>query len=94
MQSQVSLPRPPPWATCTAMPVSPAYLPDPQFNKLGPEFAEPVEPASFPRTISRFRNDRAAAGVGLDTLTDAEWRDAFALFKPLPDNLPARLATR
>ena len=77
-----------------AMPVSPAYRPDPQFQTLGPEFAEAVEPAAFPQTISRFRNDRVAARIGLDTLTEAEWRDAFALFKPLPGNLPRPLATR
>jgi uncharacterized protein YdiU (UPF0061 family) len=32
--------------------------------------------------------------VGLDTLTPAEWEAAFARFEPLPDNLPAPLATR
>ena len=76
------------------MPVSPAYRPDPQYMKLGPDFADPVAPADFPTTILRARNDRAAASVGLDTLTDAEWLEHFGRFKPLPDNQPGPLAMR
>ncbi|MFZ0270161.1 protein adenylyltransferase SelO [Caulobacter sp.] len=76
------------------MPISTAYRPDPVFMRLGPEFADPVAPADFPRTILRFRNDRAAADVGLDGLTDAEWLEHFARFSPLPDNQPGPLAMR
>ena len=76
------------------MPVSSAYRPDPRFMRLGPEFADPVAPADFPQTILRYRNDRWAAKVGLDTLTDAEWIAAFARFQPLPDNQPGPLALR
>ena len=76
------------------MPVSPAYRPDPRFMRLGPEFADPVRPAAFPEAILRFRNDRWAAKVGLDTLSDDEWRAAFARFEPLPDNQPGPLAMR
>jgi uncharacterized protein YdiU (UPF0061 family) len=76
------------------MPVSPAYRPDPEFPKLGPEFADPVAPADFPQTVLRFRNDRAAATVGLDTLTDAEWIAHFGRFEPLPDNISPPLAQR
>lgn len=76
------------------MPVSPAYRPDPQFMVLGDEFAVPVEPAAFPKETLRFRNQRAAATVGLDTLTDGEWLAAFARFEALPDNQPAPLAMR
>jgi uncharacterized protein YdiU (UPF0061 family) len=76
------------------MPVSSAYRPDPLFMKLGPEFADEVEPAAFPQSIIRFRNDRAAATIGLETLTDAEWLAHFARFEPLPDNQPRPLATR
>ncbi len=75
------------------MPVSRAYRPDPQFAQLGPEFADPVAPAAFPQTILHYRNDRAAARVGLDTLDAAEFQDAFARFKPLPGQ-PGPLATR
>src|SRR5579872_1121396 len=77
-----------------AMPVSPAYQPDPQFPTLGGEFADPVKAADFPATILRFRNDRAAETVGLDTLADAEWIAHFGRFEPLPGNLPEPLALR
>ncbi len=59
---------------------------------LGPGFHEPVEPARFPRTILRWRNDRAAATVGLDELSDAAWLAHFARFEPLPDSLRRPLA--
>lgn len=61
---------------------------------LGPEFADSVRPASFPRSIIRFRNDRAAATVGLDGLTDEEWVAHFARFDPLPNNQGEPLAMR
>jgi uncharacterized protein YdiU (UPF0061 family) len=76
------------------MPLSSSYLPDPQYARLGAEFADPVTPALFPEQIIRFRNDRAAATVGLADLTDAEWRSAFAAFEPLADNQPQPLAMR
>lgn len=76
------------------MPVSAAYRPDPRIDRLGPEFGDPVQAAAFPQSILRFRNDRAAAGVGLDTLTDAEWIAHFGRFEPLPGNLDPPLALR
>ncbi|HEY9218683.1 MAG TPA: YdiU family protein [Phenylobacterium sp.] len=77
------------------MPVNPAtYRPEPHFHELGPEFADPVAAADFPQTILRFRNDRAAATVGLETLTDAEWIAHFGRFQQMPDNLPTPLAQR
>ena len=76
------------------MPVSPAYRPDPRYPQLGPEFADPVQAEVFPRTALRFRNDRAAATVGLDTLTDAEWVAHFGRFEPLPANIDPPLAQR
>src|SRR6201996_9232457 len=76
------------------MPVSPAYRPDPRYPALGPEFADPVRAEAFPQAILRFRNDRAAAAVGLDTLTDAEWIAHFGRFEPLPGNLDPPLAQR
>ncbi len=66
----------------------------PPYLRLGPGFADVVTPARFPREILRFRNQRAAGTVGLDTLTEPEWRAAFARFAPLPGNLPAPLALR
>ena len=60
------------------MPVDDAYRPDPRFEALGPEFADPVAPADFPETLLRFRNDRAAATVGLEGLTNEEWLAHFS----------------
>ena len=48
----------------------------------------------FPQTILRFRNDRAAASVGLDGLSDDEWIAHFGRFEPLPGNLDPPLAQR
>jgi uncharacterized protein YdiU (UPF0061 family) len=76
------------------MPVSDTYRPDPQYPALGAEFADPVAAADFPQTILRFRNDRAAATVGLDTLTDEEWVAHFGRFQPLPGNIDPPLAQR
>jgi uncharacterized protein YdiU (UPF0061 family) len=76
------------------MPVSPSYSPDPRFMTLGPEFADPVAPAEFPRADLRFRNDRWATRIGLETLSPEEWTGAFARFEPLPDNQPHPLALR
>ena len=76
------------------MSLSPAYRPDPRFQALGRDFADPVEAADFPETILRFRNDRAAASVGLEGLSDAEWIGHFGRFAPLPDNQPIPLAMR
>ena len=75
------------------MPVSPAYRPDPCFVDLGPEFGDPVQAADFPQTILRVRNDRAAATVGLETLSDDEWRAHFGRFEPLPGQ-PGPIAMR
>ena len=76
------------------MTVSPAYRPDPKFMALGRDFSDPVDPADFPMTRLRFRNDRAAATVGLETLSDDEWIAAFGRFEPLPGNQPQPLAMR
>ncbi|MBL8772491.1 MAG: YdiU family protein [Phenylobacterium sp.] len=76
------------------MPPSSAYRPDPQFPALGGEFADPVRAADFPQAILRYRNDRAAATVGLDSLTDAEWLAHFGRFEPLPGNIDPPLAQR
>lgn len=75
------------------MPVSPAYRPDPRFFDLGPDYSDAVKAADFPQTILRFRNDRAAAEVGLETLTDEEWIAAFGRFDPLPGQ-PGPVAMR
>ena len=81
------------------MPVSADYRPDPRFQALwstplGAEFGDAVAPASFPAQVIRHRNDRAAASVGLATLSDEEWRAHFARFEPLPENQAQPLAMR
>ena len=56
--------------------------------------ADPVDAADFPQTRLRFRNDRAAGEIGLDTLSDDDWLRHFGRFAPLPGNLPQPLALR
>jgi uncharacterized protein YdiU (UPF0061 family) len=53
-----------------------------------------VRAEAFPERILRFRNQRAAASIGLDGLTDAEWVAHFGRFEPLPGNLDPPLALR
>ncbi|ODS59863.1 MAG: selenoprotein O [Erythrobacter sp. SCN 68-10] len=50
--------------------------------------------ADFPETRLRWRNDRAAASVGLAGLDDEAWARHFGRFAPLPDNLPQPLALK
>jgi uncharacterized protein YdiU (UPF0061 family) len=77
------------------MPTHPqAYRPEATLLTLGDRFYDPVTAADFPETLLRFRNDRAAAEIGLDTLDDAEWVQAFGRFVPLPGTLPQPLALR
>ena len=76
------------------MPVSAAYRPEPHVQDLGPAFFDPVAAADFPLTTLRFRNDRAAATIGLGELTDDEWVAHFGRFEPLPGQLSAPLAMR
>lgn len=71
-----------------------SYRPDSRFAALGREFADPVYAADFPKAILRFRNQRAAAEVGLADLSDEAWIAHFAGFEPLPDNQAQPLAMR
>ena len=70
------------------------YRPEQAILALGDAFYDRVEAADFPETRLRFRNDRAAARVGLDRLSDAEWTRHFGRFAPLPDTLQTPLALR
>ena len=70
------------------------YRPADEIIALQPDFADPVAGASFPQTILRFRNDRAAATIGLERLSDEDWLRHFGRFDPLPDTLPRPLALR
>ena len=71
-----------------------ACQPETAILDLGDAFYDPVAAADFPQTILRFRNDRAAAQVGLDGLDDAAWIAHFGRFQPLPGSLTAPLALR
>lgn len=77
-----------------AEPQAAEYRPDPVLLDMAGWIADPVEPASFPATQLRFRNDRAARSVGLADLSDSEWARHFGRFAPLPGNLPQPLALR
>ena len=70
------------------------YRPDTPILALADWLADPVEAADFPETRLRFRNDRWAAAVGLEGLSEEEWLAHFGRFRPLGDNLPQPLALR
>ena len=60
------------------------YRPDPQIASLGAQIGDPAQPANFPETILRFRNDRWAETIGLADYDDATWIRHFGRFEPLP----------
>lgn len=70
------------------------YRPDPAITELADWLGSEVEPANFPETRIRFRNQRAAHSIGLDTLSDADWARHFGRFEPLEGNLPKPLALK
>jgi serine/tyrosine/threonine adenylyltransferase len=72
----------------------PAYRPDPRFAALGPDFADVVAPADFPKAEARFWNGRWARELGLDGLGAQAQQRHFHRFEPLPDNQAAPLAIR
>ncbi|WP_267414759.1 protein adenylyltransferase SelO family protein, partial [Sphingomonas sp. GC_Shp_4] len=77
------------------MPFSPqAYRPATALLDLGGDFYDPVQAADFSETRLRFRNDAAAAEIGVGTLDDDEWIAHFGRFHPLPGSLPQPLALR
>ena len=71
-----------------------AFRPARAILALGAEFYDTVAPAAFPQHILRFRNDRAAAEIGLQGLSEANWVRHFGYFDPLPGSLDAPLALR
>jgi len=76
------------------MPLAKSYRPDPAFLSLGQGYGDPVEAANFPKTILRYRNDRAAKDIGLHKLDDQEWLAHFGRFEPLSGNLMEPIAQR
>ncbi|SOB87590.1 Uncharacterized conserved protein YdiU, UPF0061 family [Sphingomonas guangdongensis] len=61
---------------------------------LGDAFYDPVAAADFPQAIMRFRNDRAAAEIGVDELNDDAWVRHFGRFEPILGSLGEPLALR
>ncbi len=70
------------------------FRPEQTHAALGAAFFDPVRPAAFPQTRLRFRNDRWAARIGLEGLSDADWIGHFGRFEPLPGSFPEPLALR
>jgi len=62
--------------------------------ELGEGYYDKVRAATFPQHILRYRNQRAAASVGLDGLTDEEWIAHFGRFEPLAGSFAEPLALR
>lgn len=71
-----------------------SYKGDPAITAIADWLGSPVKAADFPETRVRFRNDRAASTVGLQSLTDEEWAKHFGRFEPLAGNLPQPLALK
>ena len=57
----------------TSIPQPAPYAPATDIAAIADFLGDPVAAADFPETKLRFRNDRWAATVGLDKLSDAEW---------------------
>lgn len=78
----------------SAFPQAPHFRPARAIDEVADFLADPVKAADFPRTLLRFRNDRAADEVGLADLDDAQWAAHFGRFEPLPGSMPEPLALR
>lgn len=70
------------------------FKPEHVIDEVADFLADPVAAAQFPEHRLRFRNDRAAAEVALDALSDEDWVAHFGRFEPLPGSLPQPLALR
>ncbi len=78
----------------TAIPQAAPYVPATDIAEVADFLGDPVTAADFPETRLRFRNDRWAAAVGLDGLSDEQWIDHFGRFTPLAGSLSHPLALR
>lgn len=76
------------------LPQDAIYRASPRILALAEWIGDPVQAADFPEARLRWRNDRAAADVGLGSLTDDEWVRHFGRFDALPGNMPQPLALR
>ena len=59
---------------------------------LGGDFFVPVSPAQMPKTILRYRNQTAAARLGLAEMSDDAWCQHFGHFKPFEGSFQKPLA--
>jgi uncharacterized protein YdiU (UPF0061 family) len=71
-----------------------SFKPSRNHELLGDAFFDRVEPAPFPQTILRHRDQRWARRVGLDQLSDEHWLRHFGRFEPLAQSFPQPLALR
>ncbi|WP_172121968.1 MULTISPECIES: protein adenylyltransferase SelO [unclassified Devosia] len=70
------------------------FQPAKNHQSLGDAFFDRVAPAAFPKTILRHRDQRWAARLGLENLSDEQWIAHFGRFEPLTGSLEAPLALR
>ena len=82
------------WRRAERMLSAAAYRPSRAHAELGDEFYDLVAPAVFPQHVLRHRDQRWAARVGLDALSDTEWIEHFGRFAPLPGSFGQPLALR
>lgn len=66
----------------------------PPIYELGPDFYDEVSPALFPQALLRYRNQKAAEGLGLGDLSPDQWKNHFWAFQQLPENILKPLALR
>ncbi len=76
------------------MPPHSDFRPSVAHAALGDAFFDPVDAARFPQHVLRHRDQRWAARVGLDGLSDEEWLAHFGGFAPLPGSFEQPLALR
>jgi serine/tyrosine/threonine adenylyltransferase len=70
------------------------FHPEHAITEIADFIADPVAAAVFPAHVLRWRNDRAAAEIGLAALDDTAWIDHFGRFAPLAGAQPQPLALR
>lgn len=70
------------------------FIPARAIDEVADFLADPVAAATFPEHRLRFRNDRAAAEVGLANLSDIHWTDHFGRFRAFDGAQPQPLALR
>ena len=70
------------------------YQPDHRLFASGLALFDQVSPAQFPKTILRYRHNKAARDIGLESLDDQAWISHFGRFKALEPSQPDPMALR